>query len=202
MLLLILQTFTSTLNKKVNKFRSSLSQHFFECLIKECKSENSDHMQTQRWADREQPSGLPLWRNKRQAWARCWWQITRAGMQEAEERKEEGDRRTRPPVSLNPGPLWALGGSWRGESRGGGRVVMAAYCLSCVRCSSRLSAHSSRSGYLYPHNIHADRSRLQPFSSSNTLDQRVCLLRGFPFSDSSFYRISPFINEQIFFPEL
>lgn len=102
--------------------------------------------------DRQPP--LPLWRKVWQALACHWWQITKAGRQEVEERKEEGERERERIPCLSSGRLL----DWRKHR--GGRVVVMAYCLSSVCCGSNLSTHSSNMGYLYPHNIHAGRGRL------------------------------------------
>lgn len=83
--------------------------------------------------------------------------LQKAGRQEVEERKEEGQR-IKPPSRSSSGRLL----DWRQQK--GGRVVVTAYCLSSVCCGSSLSAHSSRPGYLYPLNIHAGGGRLQSFS--------------------------------------
>lgn len=110
-----------------------------------------------------------LWRNKWHARARHRWQITKAGRQEVEERKEEGERTTLPSL---PPPLLSCGRLLAWRKQRGGRVVVTAYCLSSVCCVSSLGTHSSTPGYLYPLNIHAGGGRLQSLSSSHILWRR------------------------------
>lgn len=152
--------------KKITSFQCSRAKKSCACLIHSCCSlflsnwmknreawqRNLFHQgQTDRLGDR-QPCCLPLWRNKWQDWARHWWQITKAGRQEVEERKEDGERH--PPT---PPPSSRRLLEWRKQR--GGRVVVTAYCLSSVCSGSSLSAHTSRPVYLYPLNIHAGRAQ-------------------------------------------
>lgn len=109
-----------------------------------------------------------LWCNKWQARARHRWRIRKAGRQEVEERKEEGERTPPQP----PPPLLSCGRLLGCRKQRGGRVVETAYCLSSVCCVSSLGAHSSTPGYLYPLNIHAGGGRLQSFSSLHILWRR------------------------------